>query len=61
MKRVTRCFGCKKITRKQGAFTAKLEKPEILDGAFVDVVNLCRACAEYAGYKVKTKEVKSNG
>ena len=63
MKKITRCYGCKRIIRVHGSYTASMREEEviggIITGKYIDKeVNLCRNCAYEAGYKVKLKELQ---
>lgn len=62
MKKVTRCFNCKRIIKLAGSFTAELDEQELVNGRMVQVIKLCRPCSADAGYIVAgiTKEVKDN-
>lgn len=60
MKRVVRCLGCSKPVRLYGSFRVKMEEHTKLfltgETKTEDIVGqLCRDCAELAGYKVKKK------
>jgi hypothetical protein len=61
MKRVTRCYNCKNITRIAGSFKAEIEEVTVVTDQFgmserkliKSKITLCRDCAGIAGYKVK--------
>lgn len=59
MKKVTRCYRCRNITRLNETYMAKLETPELDNGRMVEEIRLCRHCAMVAGYKVKGLNPKS--
>lgn len=66
MKRVTRCYGCQRVTKLYGSFTAQIEEEQIIGGVntgqkVTKIIKLCRECSAYAGYKIHEKGVKSNG
>ena len=61
MKKVTRCYNCKCITRVAGSFNAQIEEVTVVTDQFgmserklvKNKITLCRECAYRAGYKVK--------
>lgn len=53
MKKVTRCYECKKLVRYYDTYKVKLDKPELRDGMMVEETRLCQDCTRSAGYKVK--------
>lgn len=66
MKQATRCLGCNRVVRKYGSFKIKLadrlNNPLTGESRPVDVVgNLCRECAEYAGYTINRAHKKRGG
>lgn len=64
MKRITRCYECKKLVRLHGSMVAKVAenvKKFRDDGVVIEVVEekkvtLCRNCVAEAGYKVESKK-----
>ena len=61
MKRITKCASCLQIVRRLGAYQAKLETEEEINGMYTGrlltrVVCLCKDCAGKAGYIVERKK-----
>lgn len=62
MKKVTRCYGCEKITRVYGSYHAGIKEVKMLGTRAPsdkwEKIVLCKSCYLEAGYKQRGKDTK---